>query len=83
MAITMQRMRGCYISWYDLCCEFYRQCGLKTKVIPVTTAEYGLSTKPLVHLTADWIKVSWQRKASSRCLHGRMQSKDTWMKQSL
>lgn len=37
---------GCktgYISWYDFCCEFYRQCGLKTKVIPVTTKEYGLS----------------------------------------
>jgi dTDP-4-dehydrorhamnose reductase len=34
---------GGYISWYDFCCEFYRQCGLKTKVIPVTTAEYGLS----------------------------------------
>ena len=37
---------GCktgYISWYDFCCEFYRQYGLKTKVIPVTTAEYGLS----------------------------------------
>ena len=37
---------GCktgYISWYDFCCEFYRQYGLKTKVIPVTTEEYGLS----------------------------------------
>lgn len=34
---------GGYISWYDLCCEFYRQYGLKTKVIPVTTEEYGLS----------------------------------------
>ena len=34
---------GGYISWYDFCCEFYRQCGLETKVIPVTTAEYGLS----------------------------------------
>ncbi len=32
-----------YISWYDFCCEFYRQYGLSTKVIPVTTAEYGLS----------------------------------------
>jgi len=32
-----------YISWYDFCCEFYRQYGLTTKVIPVTTAEYGLS----------------------------------------
>ena len=34
---------GGYISWYDFCREFYRQYGLKTKVIPVTTAEYGLS----------------------------------------
>ena len=34
---------GGYISWYDFCCEFYRQYGLNTKVIPVTTAEYGLS----------------------------------------
>lgn len=42
---------GCktgYISWYDFCCEFYKQYGLKTKVIPVTTEEYGLSkaTRP-------------------------------------
>lgn len=34
---------GGYISWYDFCCEFYRQYGLKTKVIPVTSNEYGLS----------------------------------------
>lgn len=34
---------GGYISWYDFCCEFYKQYGLKTKVIPVTTEEYGLS----------------------------------------
>jgi dTDP-4-dehydrorhamnose reductase len=34
---------GGYISWYDLCCECYRQYGLSTRVIPVTTAEYGLS----------------------------------------
>lgn len=34
---------GGYISWYDFCCEFYMQYGLKTKVTPVTTAEYGLS----------------------------------------
>jgi len=34
---------GGYISWFDFCCEFYRQVGLKTHVIPVTTAEYGLS----------------------------------------
>ena len=34
---------GGYISWYDFCCEFYSQYGLNTKVIPVTTKEYGLS----------------------------------------
>ena len=34
---------GGYISWYDFCCEFYKQYGLETKVIPVTTEEYGLS----------------------------------------
>ncbi len=34
---------GGYISWYDFCREFYRQYGLETKVIPVTTAEYGLN----------------------------------------
>lgn len=34
---------GGYISWYDFCCEFYKQYGLTTKVIPVTTEEYGLS----------------------------------------
>ena len=37
-----------YISWYDFCREFYYQYGLSTKVIPVSTAEYGLSkaTRP-------------------------------------
>ena len=34
---------GAYISWYDFCVEIYRQYGLAVKVIPVTTAEYGLS----------------------------------------
>lgn len=34
---------GGYISWYDFCCEFYKQYGLTTTVIPVTTAEFGLS----------------------------------------
>ena len=34
---------GGFISWYDFCCEFYKQYGLPTEVIPVTTAEYGLS----------------------------------------
>ena len=34
---------GGYISWYDFACEIFRQAGLSTKVIPVTTVEYGLS----------------------------------------
>lgn len=34
---------GGYISWYDFCREFYKQYGLSTSVIPVTTEEYGLS----------------------------------------
>lgn len=34
---------GGYISWYDFTREIYRQAGLSTRVIPVTTAEYGLS----------------------------------------
>lgn len=34
---------GGYISWYDFTCEIYRQAGLDTTVIPVTTEEYGLS----------------------------------------
>lgn len=34
---------GDYISWYDFACEIYRQAGMDTKVIPVTTEEYGLS----------------------------------------
>lgn len=34
---------GGYISWYDFTCEIYRQAGYNTKVIPVTTEEYGMS----------------------------------------
>ena len=34
---------GGYISWYDFTKEIYRQAGMDTKVIPVTTEEYGLS----------------------------------------
>ncbi len=34
---------GGYISWYDFTCEIYRQTGIHTRVIPVTTEEYGLS----------------------------------------
>ncbi len=34
---------GGYISWYDFTCEIFKQAGYNTKVVPVTTAEYGLS----------------------------------------
>lgn len=34
---------GGYISWYDFTCEIFKQAGYETKVVPVTTAEYGLS----------------------------------------
>ena len=33
---------GC-ISWYDFTCEIFKQAGYTTNVVPVTTAEYGLS----------------------------------------
>lgn len=34
---------GGFISWYEFACEIFRQAGYATKVIPVTTEEYGLS----------------------------------------
>ena len=34
---------GGYISWYDFTREIYKDAGFSTKVIPVTTAEYGES----------------------------------------
>lgn len=34
---------GGFISWYDFACEIFRQAGYSTNVVPVTTAEYGLS----------------------------------------
>lgn len=34
---------GGFISWYDFTCEIFRQAGYATKVVPVTTEEYGLS----------------------------------------
>lgn len=34
---------GGYISWYDFTVEIYKQAGISTRVIPVTTEEYGLS----------------------------------------
>ena len=34
---------GGFISWYDFACEIFKQAGYSTKVLPVTTEEYGLS----------------------------------------
>lgn len=34
---------GGFISWYDFAVEIFRQAGCSVKVIPVSTAEYGLS----------------------------------------
>ena len=34
---------GGFISWYDFTKEIYRQAGLGTNVLPVTTEEYGLT----------------------------------------
>ena len=34
---------GSYISWYDFAREIFAQAGVNVNVIPVTTAEYGLS----------------------------------------
>ena len=34
---------GGYISWYDFTKEIYKQAGYSTEVVPVTTAEYGIS----------------------------------------
>lgn len=34
---------GGYISWYDFTCEIFKQVGYDTKVVPVTTEEYGMS----------------------------------------
>ena len=34
---------GGYISWYEFTCEIFRQAGKTTKVVPVTTEEYGLN----------------------------------------
>ena len=34
---------GGYISWYEFACEIFKKAGLSVNVIPVTTAEYGVS----------------------------------------
>ncbi len=39
---------GGYISWYDFACEIFRQAGLTTTVLPVSSKEYGINraTRP-------------------------------------
>jgi dTDP-4-dehydrorhamnose reductase len=34
---------GGFISWYEFACEIFKQAGKNVNVIPVTTAEYGVS----------------------------------------
>lgn len=34
---------GEYISWYDFAVEIFKQARINTRIMPVTTAEYGLS----------------------------------------
>lgn len=62
---------GGYISWYDFTKEIYRQAGYQTKVLPVTTEEYGLS-KAAVRLIVVWLKVNWWRQDLYRFQPGRM-----------
>ena len=42
-ATNAEETPGGYISWYDFTREIYRQTGLNTELVPVSTAEYGLS----------------------------------------
>ena len=42
-ATNSEEVEGGFISWYDFTKEIYRQAGMKTEVVPVSTAEYGLS----------------------------------------
>lgn len=34
---------GGYISWYDFACAIFEEAGMNTKVLPVSTEEYGVS----------------------------------------
>ena len=34
---------GGYISWYEFACEIFKKAGMAVNVVPVTTAEYGVS----------------------------------------
>lgn len=40
---------GGYISWFDFACEIFRQAGKETRVLPVSTEEYGLSAAARPH----------------------------------
>lgn len=40
---------GGFISWYDFACEIFVQAGVKVNVLPVSTAEYGLSKAKRPH----------------------------------
>jgi len=42
-ATNSEAEEGGYISWYEFCCEIYKQAGMHTRVIPVSTEEYGLN----------------------------------------
>ncbi|MBQ7999940.1 MAG: dTDP-4-dehydrorhamnose reductase [Ruminococcus sp.] len=37
------RNEGNFVSWYDLTCKLYKLLDYSTKIVPVTTEEYGLS----------------------------------------
>lgn len=39
----MGAITGSYISWCDFAREIFRQAGMNVNVLPVTTAEYGVS----------------------------------------
>ena len=47
-ATNAESVSGEYISWYDFTKEIYRQAGMNTAIVPVSTAEYGFSkaTRP-------------------------------------
>lgn len=37
---------GAFVSWYAFACEIFKQAGYHTRVIPVSTEEYGASKAP-------------------------------------
>lgn len=66
---------GGYISWYDFCCEFYRQCDLTTMVIPAATEKYRL-TKAKRPFNSRLDKSKLVEAGLYRYPHGRMRSVD-------